>query len=452
MEATLALENIVTVDITLNTTAVSRQGFGTPIFVSAHSYFPERSRGYSSLTSAKDDIPEDSPTYKALQGFFSQQPSVSLVYVGRRNVDETLITPDAIVVGKVYSFGLATGTNTAVTVSSTAVVADTAEKVVDAWITFLTGSPVIGVTATKVGTGTAAKLKIVASGTAPLVVSNLVRVTDSYVTTETASQVLSAIEEENTDWYFMTAEDHTEAFVLQMAEAIEARTKLYGVSVQEAGALLALTDPATDILGKLKASNYFRTIGVWHHEADSKFIECSFIGYNAPFDAGSVTWNLERLQGVSASADPVTGKRLTYTQKNNLASRNANFVDLIDGVVATREGKVMAGEWIDIMRGRDWLQYEVKSELQNWLLNKKGTKVPYTQGGISAAESIVQKALQRGVSRNFLSGFETDFPLRKDISFSDVAARVLQGCKFTGYLAGAIHVIKIQGNLTYGEE
>ena len=60
----MALENIVIVDITLNTTAVSRQGFGTPIFVSAHSYFPARSRGYTSLTSAKEDIPEDSPTYK----------------------------------------------------------------------------------------------------------------------------------------------------------------------------------------------------------------------------------------------------------------------------------------------------------------------------------------------------------------------------------------------------
>lgn len=448
----MALENIVTVDITLNTTAVSRQGFGTPIFVSAHSYFPERSRGYTSLTSAKDDIPEDSPTYKALQGFFSQQPSVPLVYIGRRDADETLLVPSAIVVGKAYSFGLATGTNTPVTVSHTTVLNDDVEDVVDAWIATLTTTPVVGITATKVGTGSTTKLKLVASGTNPVVVSNLVRVTDSYVTTETASQVLTAIENENTDWYFMTAEDHTEAFVLQMAEAIEARTKLYGVSVQQTTALAALTDPATDILGKLKASNYFRTIGIWHHEADTKFIECAFIGYNAPFDAGSVTWNLERLQGVSASADPVTGKRLTYTQKNNLASRNANFVDLIDGVVATREGKVMAGEWVDIMRGRDWLQYEVKSDLQNWLLNKKGTKVPYTQGGISAAESVVQKALQRGVSRNFLSGYETDFPLRRDVSFADVAGRVLQNCKFTGYLTGAIHVIKIQGNLTYGEE
>ena len=347
MEATLALENIVTVDITLNTTSVSRQGFGTPIFISAHSYFPERTRGYPSLSSAKDDIPEDSPTYKALQSFFSQQPSVPLVFIGRRDVDETIITPDAIVVGKVYSFGLATGTNTAVTVSHTAVVADTVERVVDAWVTYLASSPITGVTVTKVGTGTTAKLKLVSSSD-PLVISSLVRVTDSYVTTETASQVLSAIEEENTDWYFVTAEDHTETFVLQMAEAIEARTKIYGVSVQQSSALYALTDPATDILGKLKASNYFRTLSVWHHEADAKFVECAFIGYNAPFDAGSVTWNLERLQGVSASADPVTGKRLTFTQKNNLASRNANFVDLIDGVVATREGKVAAGEWIDL--------------------------------------------------------------------------------------------------------
>lgn len=448
----MALENIVNVDITLNTVVVSKAGFGTPIFCASHSYFPERVRGYTSIAAAEDDIPTGTPTYKALTAIFSQQPSVEIAYVGRRDVDETIIKPSAVVIGKVYSFDLAAGTGTATTVTYTAVTGDTQEKIVDGWVTQLTTTPIAGVTATKVGTGANTTFKLVASGANPVVISNFVRVTDSYVTTETAPDLLTAIQNENDDWYFMMCDDHTTTFVLAMAEAIEAREKLYFMSSQEAGSLSVLADPATDTLGKVKQANYLRTVGIWHHQADTEFVECSFAGYNAPYNAGTVTWNLARLQGVSASADPVTGKRLTYTQKNNLASRNANFVDLIGGVVATREGKSLGGEWIDILRGRDWLKVEISTDLQNWLLNQKGKKVPYTQGGIDSAESLVQQALQRGVDRNFLSGYETNFPLRKDVSFSDVANRRLVGCKFVGYLAGAIHVIKVQGELTYGDQ
>lgn len=106
------------------------------------------------------------------------------------------------------------------------------------------------------------------------------------------------------------------------------------------------------------------------------------------------------------------------------------------------------------MHGRDWLKTEIETDLQNYLLNQKGKKVPYTQAGIDSIESLVQKALQRGVDRTFLSGYETNFPDRADLSFSTVASRVLPDCKFTGYLAGAIHVIKVTGELTYqtGEE
>lgn len=345
----MALESIVNVSITLNTVSVSKAGFGTPLFVASHSYFPERLRGYTSLSSAADDIPTDSKVYAALSAIFSQQPSVEVAYVGRRDVDETLITPAAIVVGKVYSLKVAIGSGAATTLTHTVVTGEDAEDIVDAWIAILTTTPITGLTVSKVGTGTAAKLKLVAaSATAPVVISDLTRCSDSYTVTETAAEVLAAIEEESTDWYAIMADDHTETFVLAMAEAIEAREKLYFVSTQQASSLTALADPAVDILGKLKESNYYRTIGIWHHKADTEFVECAFAGYNLPYNPGSVTWNLERLTGVAASADPTSGKRLTYTQRNYLAARNANFVDYIGGVIATREGKTMAGEWIDL--------------------------------------------------------------------------------------------------------
>lgn len=104
---------------------------------------------------------------------------------------------------------------------------------------------------------------------------------------------------------------------------------------------------------------------------------------------------------------------------------------------------------ITTIRGSDWLTVEIDTDITNLLLNKTGTKLPYTREGLAEVESVIGDALQRGVGRNFLQGYEINMPAYENIPFSDFASRILQNIKFTGYLAGAIHVIKIQGNLTY---
>ena len=67
----MAYIDLVTTNISLETNAVSTAGFGTPIFIGAHNWFPERVRSYGSLTEASADLPTDSDEYIALQGFFS---------------------------------------------------------------------------------------------------------------------------------------------------------------------------------------------------------------------------------------------------------------------------------------------------------------------------------------------------------------------------------------------
>ena len=64
MSVQLAIANIA-----LDTAVVSRQGFGTLMFVGKHNYFSERVRTYTTtLAMAEDGITTDSSIYVAAQG------------------------------------------------------------------------------------------------------------------------------------------------------------------------------------------------------------------------------------------------------------------------------------------------------------------------------------------------------------------------------------------------
>ena len=62
-------------------------------------------------------------------------------------------------------------------------------------------------------------------------------------------------------------------------------------------------------------------------------------------------------------------------------------------------------------------------------------------GGISPFAYDPTTKLQTG-------GYITEAPLASDVTTNDKALRYLQGMKFTAWLAGAIHNVKIEGVLT----
>ena len=53
------LTDIVNVSISLDTTGVQQAGFGVPIFIGAHRWFPERFRSYNNIQAVSEDIPTD---------------------------------------------------------------------------------------------------------------------------------------------------------------------------------------------------------------------------------------------------------------------------------------------------------------------------------------------------------------------------------------------------------
>lgn len=445
----MTYQSIVNVDISLQATALSRAGFGTPIFATANRYFQERVRSYTTIEAVALDVPTDSDTYKGVQALFAQTPNPAVVKIGRIEADQT-ITPVNVDIGSTHSFTIAVndGSNTTLDVSFIASVSETEEDVVDAFVTAITGDAEISakVTASKTGTLAAAVLQLTpVAATDAFSVTTLVGVTETFSKTETATDAIANISLEDDDWYFFTSDDHTEAWVLAAAAAIEASNKLYFYSSQVADALATLPDTATEVMGKIFELGYARTVGFWHQDADSTFPECAMVGSNAPYDAGSVTWSNLQLNGVSAATDPTTGNKLSATQKSNLFDRNANTTEVIAGITVSREGKVAKGNFIDDIRGSDDLNVTMTTSLQRLLISQKGSKLPYTDAGIIQINSIMSGDLQIFVDRGFLDSYTVSTPLRSEVSANDIAAREYNVATFEGIIAGAIHTIVVSG-------
>lgn len=449
----------VVANITRNTTSVEGATFNFPLFAATHKYFKEVVRAYSSFESVKADtsIPKDSNLYNALRLAFSQSPAPEIVYAAKRKADDITIIPIAPVLeNKGYGFTVTayevpsgTVVGSATVVHAVGDATPTAAEIVADWITDL-GALITANAITTSGTDT---LTITPAVGYDFTVTDFVNTTVEYTTSQTAAQLLTAIQEEDNDWYFMCAEDHTEAFQLAMAAEIEATgsgdyPKMYFTSTDDANTRKALPDPADDVIGKLKALGYDRTVCDWHHLADTVFPEMGLVGANGVYQPGSITWKFTQINGVVPAADPVTGNKLTDPQKGWIDDRNGGYMAEEKKVNFYHEGKTVGGEWIDTVRGSDWLRNQHEVELLNLLLNQRGGKISFRNP--NKVLNTIDTVNQRAVDIGFLSGYTpATVPDYLTLSFADKASRILKDVNWTGYIEGAVHNIVTNGNLTY---
>ena len=453
----MAYQAPVNVMISLDTATSARQSFGYPLFIASHRYFPERVRVYNSLEAVQDDVPTGSPAYKALSAALSATPRPSFVYLGRREADASL-APQAVAVGKVYTVTVTVNDGDSVAVSYTAASGNTAQDVATALKTAIDANAAVNahVGTAVVGIGASATLTIKATTAADVFsLSNVsANINVSYTSTEAAGDVLAAVEEENTDWYSVSAEDHTEAFILAMAEAVEARNKVYATSFAGAANLVATAGPiaAGDIASKLKP--YFRTFSIFHELADTEFPEMGYVGKFLPYAVGTENWEMKQLAGFDISRDPSTLKKLSVTQKNVLVSKNVSYIENQGGLAVVRGGKVGANEWIDTIRLRDAIEDEVRANITDLLL--RSSKVAYTDFGINKVVGALSTALNQFVeTEQRPGGLEAGTPYKifttpaANIPTAKKAQRLLDSVSFVAYLAGGLSIVEIRGSLTY---
>lgn len=443
----MAYQDIATVNISLQGAGVTIQGFGTPLFASSHRYFKERVRTYNDIDQVASDIPTEAPAYQAAEAFFSNTPSPASIKIGRReaSLDITVASASTQASFTLFASDGVTNYNTVVNVTGQAD-ANAVASAIDAAIT-----ADVDVSSLVVNTVSTNVVSIdVANPNYTFWIQDLSsNLSESYTTVETAADLIVNLSLEDDDYYFFTADDHSDEFVEAASEAIESRTKMYFFSTQDVTCLTPYIDgSSTDILGKIRSSSVFRTKGFFHQDADTDFPECLYVGYNAGFDAGSITWtNLQ--VALSGSKNPSLGILLSSTEKGYLEDRNAAYVDRIGGLSVIRNGQVAQGERIDSIRGRDNLEVDLDAAYTNFLISQQGSKVPYNDIGISQLEGICRNVLGQYVVRGFINAnYVTDFPRESDVPVADKASRIYQQGKFSAELSGAIELVRITGVLS----
>jgi hypothetical protein len=424
------LSDILQINITRSDTAVAQTNFNTPLFISAHTKFPERARTYANLIAVGSDFSTTDTAYIAAQKFFGQTLVPQNIVLGRRQVPGATLDITAVSAGTTYTI-----TINEIPFTYTPTGSPTATTIMTALATAYLVTPVAGVVFTDNLDGTATL-----SSTVDWSLTTSVNISQAnQPATETWTTSIQNVQAANSAWYAATIESHLTADVLAVAAYIEATTKIFGTSSQSADIKTSVT---TDLFSQLKALGYQRTFGIWSATADTQFPECALIGYELQEQPGASTWAYKTLAGVTVST-------LSETESTNILGKSATTYETVGGVNSTIGAKMFGGEWIDVMVFVDWLQAQLTSRLWFRMVNSK--KIPYTAAGATIIESDIRSVLNAGI----VAGGLADTPA-PTVSVPDVltvnpnnrALRIFDGITFQARLAGAIHFLDIAGNVS----
>lgn len=244
---------------------------------------------------------------------------------------------------------------------------------------------------------------------------------------------LDEILKEDKDWWLILEPFPSAATVAAIAAWAEANERYYLTVTQDSEVIQHVPTSATDVMGALKTSGYMRT-GPLYKRLAHKFADAAWAGAVLPLVSGSEEWGKKTLAGIDAD-------NLTDTQIANVKGKNGNVYTTVAGINVTQDGHSSSGEWIDVVRFRDWLASDMQLRIFGHMASVP--KIPFTDPGIAMIQADVLASLKTGVDVGGLSGDPDDAPTctvprARDVSAASRAARTLTGVQWTARLAGAI--------------
>lgn len=428
------LQNIVSVTIERGTQTVAQAGFGVPMILGIHTRFAEEIKSYASLDDVAVDFQTSDLEYLKAQAVFAQNPRPSLIKIGKRaanvaqvaNVDVTTVTDSVDYVVTInstpYTYNSGVGATAATIVDGLVIAINAGAEP----ITLTDNGDDFDLTADVAGTPftIAVDTKMTLTETTP----------NKNIATEIAR--IQLIDDE---WYFLISTNSTDLDITQGAAYIETQLKLFGALSADPDILTSAVD---DIATTLAALNYDRTFLMYTSNAATNHIEAAWIGLMAPKDPGSATWKFKNLTGVTAET-------LNTTQFNYATGKSCNVYTEVGGVDITENGIVVSGEFIDIIRGTDWIQSRIEENVYSALVNND--KIPYTNAGIDVIKSRVSAILRQAIDNGILAADPAPVvtgPDVADVTTADKTNRILRDVDFTATYAGAIHKVIIQGKIS----
>ena len=419
------LDQIIDVSISLSTKTITQQGFGTPMFLGESVKLDRRVKSYANITEVAVDFASSDPEYKMASAAFSQEKTPASIMIGKKVVaTSTAITAATNPSGDIVNINktahnLESGASVTVTGFNEAEYNGTFEitKIDDDNFQYTAASTPSATPATWSG---------------------------SYTASETWANAIQKCFDFNSTWYALAITSAVEADILSAAGKIEVLKRIFLARSSDADNLDSADTGS--ILYQLKQLGYDRTFTIYNGDTANYFADAAWLGRQLPTTPGSSNWAFKSLTGIIADD-------LLSSQSSAVFTNNGNTYETFAGQSITRYGKVASGEWIDVIRGADWLQARLQENLYSTLINVE--KIPYTDAGGDIIENKIREILDEGVENDFIAAdadgvgqYTITVPDVADISSADKLARLFSGVSFTATLAGAVNKIAISGNLS----
>lgn len=235
--------------------------------------------------------------------------------------------------------------------------------------------------------------------------------------------------EANKDFFFVVCTDNSLETIKAISEKCQVNNKVYAVTIND------LAD--IEVLGKEVFDNTF----VAFHDDENAYL-AEGVAVIMSYKIGGKTAKFKQVQGVTEANISLTdlyklheNKIFTYIKKL--------------GVLQTTEGKVLSGEYIDVVLGEYWIRFRMEERMQRLALTQD--KIPYTNRGIAMLVSVAEQVLNQAVDMGIIEEgqYRVDYKRREEVDSNEVANRVYDHIIWTAMLQGAIHSGQISGILTY---
>ena len=243
------------------------------------------------------------------------------------------------------------------------------------------------------------------------------------------AEVFKKALEANKDFFFVVCTDNTLETIKAVSELCQVNNKVYAVTIND------LED--VEVLGKEVFDNTF----VAYHDLEDAYL-AEGVAVIMSYKIGGKTAKFKQVQGVKEANISLTD--LQKLHENKIFT----YINKL-GVLQTTEGKVLSGEYIDVVLGEYWIRFRMEERMQRLALTQD--KIPYTNLGIGMLVSVAERVLNEAVDMGIVEEgqYRVDYRRREDVDSNEVASRVYNHIVWTAMLQGAIHSGQISGILTY---
>lgn len=248
-----------------------------------------------------------------------------------------------------------------------------------------------------------------------------------------------AVRAERDDWYGICEAGHAATDVIATARAVEPLDKIF-VGVYTGAD--ALTTATTDVGTLLQTEQLIRTCLLYHDNPD-EFPDAALLARMLPTDPGSQTWAFKTLRGVP-------GVAIDSAQEANLFNKNYTWLELfasLGNISVTRNGITCGGQWLDVIRGRDWLKANMQIDLFEVFRNTP--KVDYSDGGAELLAGAIRTRLEDAADAGLVdrSTITISVPAALSQSSANRGDRFFPGITWSCRVLGAIHSVDVDGSL-----